>query len=316
MSEIRLIASKIFKRPNRITEIVVKVLEFVRQDDKSAREFVDEFKKVSNYKQGPPDAPITLNKIACIDDWENLEFKQTLAELFDGKVVTYMHRKHWEWVLGIIAIKRFGLLNNKIKGLAVGAGKEDVLFYLANNINQVYATDLYRGDWEEAPSDFPDNPKKYAPFNYREDGLTALRMDGTRLEFPDETFDFVFSFSSIEHFGGDRHAGSLRSVKEMERVLKKGGIAAIATEYVINGKEHKEFFNNQNLYADLIDHLQMKLIEPLNLELNPTTLDNVLDFYSAVHWTKGDLEYQNRHPHIVIRARNMLHTSIMLVFQK
>jgi len=316
MSKIRVIESKIFKRPNKITEIVVGVLEFVRQDDKEVREFLEEFKKASNYKHNAVDVPIGLNKIACINDWENIEFKQTLGELFNGKVVSYMHRKHWEWVLGLIALKRFDLLNYKTKGLAVGAGKEDVLFYLANTINHVYATDLYRGDWEEAPSDFPENPNKYAPFNFQEKRLTALRMDGTKLEFPDETFDFVFSFSSIEHFGGERHAGALQSVKEMERVLKKGGIAAIATEYVINGKEHKEFFNNQNLYTDLIDHLQMKLIEPLNFELNPSTLDNVLDFYSAVHWTSADQKYKNSHPHIVIRARNMLHTSIMLVFQK
>lgn len=316
MPKIRVIISKIFKRPNMITEIAVRVLEFVRQDDKNIREFVDEFKKLSNYKQGATDAPMRLNKIACIDDWENLEFQQTLRELFNGKVVSYMHRKHWEWVLGLIAVKRLDMLNNKIKALAVAAGKEDVLFYLANTIDHVYATDLYRGDWEESPYDFPENSKKYAPFNYREEGLTAVRMDGTRLEFPDEIFDFVFSFSSIEHFGGGRHVGALRSVKEMERVLKKGGIAAIATEYVINGKDNKEFFNKQSLYADLVDHLQMKLIEPLNLELNPRTLDNVLDFYSAVHWTNGDLEYKNSHPHVVIRTRNLLHTSIMLVFKK
>ena len=316
MPKIRVIASKIFKRPNRISEIAVRVLKFVRQDNKNIQEFVDEFKKLSNYKQGATNALMRLNKIACIEDWENSEFQQTLRELFNGKVITYVHRKHWEWVLGLIAVKRFGMLNNKIKALAVAAGREDVLFYLANTIDHVYATDLYRGDWEESPYDFPENPKKYAPFNYREEGLTAVRMEGTRLEFPDETFDFVFSFSSIEHFGGDRHVGAMRSVKEMERVLKKGGIAAIATEYVINGKDHNEFFNKQSLYADLVDHLQMKLIEPLNLELNPRTLDNVLDFYSAVHWADRDLDYKNNHPHIVIRSRNLLHTSIMLVFKK
>jgi len=316
MSQIRVILSKIYKRPNMVTEIAVRVLEFVRQDDKNIREFVEELKKNSDYKQAAIDTPTTLNKIACIDDWENLEFQQTLRELFSGKVVSYIHRKHWEWVLGLIALKRLDMIHNKIKALAVAAGKEDVLFYLANTIDHVYATDLYRGDWEESPYDFPENPKKYAPFKYREEGLTALRMDGTKLEFPDETFDFVFSFSSIEHFGGDRHVGALRSVKEMERVLKKGGIAAVATEFVINGKEHKEFFNKQNLYADLIDQLQMKLIEPLQLELNPKTLDTLLDFYSAVHWANEDLEYKNSHPHILIRTRNLLHTSIMLVFKK
>jgi ubiquinone/menaquinone biosynthesis C-methylase UbiE len=46
-------------------------------------------------------------------------------------------------------------------------------------------------------------------------------MDGIRLEFPSETFDIAFSFSSIEHFGGETHEGALKSLKEMKRVLKK-----------------------------------------------------------------------------------------------
>ena len=60
-------------------------------------------------------------------------------------------------------------------------------------------------------SDFLKNPKKYSPFPYKEDALTVLRMDGTRLEFPSKTFDIAFSFSSIEHFGGRNHEGALKS---------------------------------------------------------------------------------------------------------
>jgi ubiquinone/menaquinone biosynthesis C-methylase UbiE len=63
-------------------------------------------------------------------------------------------------------------------------------------------------------------------------------MDGTKLEFPSNTFDIAFSFSSIEHFGGENHSGALKGLKEIERVLKPGGIAVITTEYIINNKEH------------------------------------------------------------------------------
>ena len=122
----------------------------------------------------------------------------------------------------------------------------------------MYATDLYGKieNWNNAsPSDFHKNPNKYAPFSYNEDALTVLRMDGTRLEFPSETFDIAFSFSSIEHFGGGNHSGALKSLKEIERVLKKGGIAIIATEYIINDKDHPEFFNRKTIYSDLIDKL-------------------------------------------------------------
>jgi ubiquinone/menaquinone biosynthesis C-methylase UbiE len=61
-------------------------------------------------------------------------------------------------------------------------------------------------------------------------------MDATNLEFPSESFDIAFSISSIEHFGGKNHSGALRSLKEIERVLKTGGIATISTEYILNDK--------------------------------------------------------------------------------
>ena len=94
-----------------------------------------------------------------------------------------------------------------------------------------------------SPSDFHDNPNKYAPFLYKTEALTVLTMNGTRLKFPLETFDIAFSFSSIEHFGGKNHSGALKAMKEIERVLKKDVIVVIATEYIINDKSHPEFFN-------------------------------------------------------------------------
>ena len=162
---------------------------------------------------------------------------------------------------------------------------EPIPFYLANKVKHVYATDLY-GELEEwnnaSPSTFLNNPKKYALFPYKEDALTVLRMDGTKLEFPSETFDIAFSFSSIEHFGGKDHAGALKSLKEIERVLKPGGIAVIATEYIINDKDHPDFFNRKTIYSDLIDKLDsLKLVEPLDLRITTKTLDTVVD-YSGV----------------------------------
>ncbi|HZD83189.1 MAG TPA: class I SAM-dependent methyltransferase, partial [Nitrososphaeraceae archaeon] len=162
-------------------------------------------------------------------------------------------------------------------------------------------------------------PKKYAPFPYKENALTVLRMDGTKLEFPSESFDIAFSFSSIEHFdGGKNHSGALRSLKEMERVLKPGGLAVITTEYIINDKEHPEFFNKRTIYSDLIDKLErLKLVEPLDLRITTKTLDTVIDYSSiGVSWNNINNDYKRTHPHIVLRIKNILFTSIMLVFQK
>jgi len=193
-------------------------------------------------------------------------------------------------------------------------------FYLANKIDHVYATDLYNaGSWSAAaPTNFLENPKAYAPFPYREEGLTVMRMDGTKLEFPSESFDIAFSFSSIEHFGGKNHSGSLRSLKEIERVLKPGGIAVIATEFIINNKNHYEFFNRNTLFSDLLNKVDLlRLVTPIDFGVSAETLDTILDFFRIdMNWNKFDDEFKRQHPLIVLRARNIVFTSIMLVFSK
>jgi SAM-dependent methyltransferase len=313
--------------------------EAERQAQKETSDFISHLKQTSPYYINPQDKP-KLNRLCYIEDWKNMEIKNIISELQKASSSDYIHRKNWEmntnivnirkpgfihrkdweWALGIVAMRRFGKLTKNSKAIGVGAGREEVLYYLANNINHVYATDLYDAkDWKNfAPSDFPENPKKYAPFSYNEDALTVLRMNGTKLEFPSENFDIAFSFSSIEHFGGKNHLGALRCLREIERVLKRGGIAVIATEYIINNKEHHEFFNRRTIYSDLIDKLEkLQLVEPLDLRLTTNTLDTVIELFSIdANWDNIDEEYKKTHPLILIRARNMLFTSVMLVFQK
>src|SRR6188472_1939925 len=294
-------------------------------DEKEVFELTSYLKRTSPYHITNPSDQPKLNRLCYVEDWENSEIKEALAELQKLSSEGFIHRKDWEWALGIIAMRRFGKLNEKSTAIGIGSGTEPVPFYLSNKVKHVYATDLYgqNDGWKRAaPSDFPENPKKYTPFPYKEDALTVLRMDGTKLEFPSESFDIAFSFSSIEHFGGgDRknHSGALRSLKEIERVLKPGGLAVITTEYIINDKEHPEFFNRRTIYSDLIDKLErLKLVEPLDLRITSKTLDTVIDYSSAVHWdaSSNDDEFKKNHPLVLIRVGNILVTSLMLTLQK
>jgi SAM-dependent methyltransferase len=288
-------------------------------DEKETSDFISHLKQTSPYYINLHDKP-KLNRLCYVEDWKNGEIKETLSQLQKLNSQGFLHRKDWEWALGIVAMRRFDKLTKKSTAIGIGSGTEPIPFYLANNINHVYATDLYDAkDWKKAaPSDFPENPKKYAPFPYNEDALTVLRMNGTKLEFPSENFDIAFSFSSIEHFGGKNHSGALRSLREIERVLKRGGIAVIATEYIINNKEHHEFFNRRTIYSDLINKLEkLQLVEPLDLRLTTNTLDTVIELFSVdANWDNIDEEYKKTHPLILIRARNILFTSVMLIFQK
>jgi SAM-dependent methyltransferase len=307
-------------------------------EDSEVQSFIKRLKQISNNSYHvDPNGRMRLNKLCCIEDWENYEVREIIPKLQD---ITYydkcrgtlarkpgqIHRKDWEWTLGIIAMKRFGKLNKNSTAIGIGAGKELILFYLANHLGHLYATDLYSTkEWENfAPADFPENPSKYSPFPYNQSALTALRMDGTRLEFPSDSFDIVFSFSSIEHFGGENYSGALKSLKEMERVLKPGGIAIVATEYIINNKKPpdvtNQFYNEYTIYSHLINRLEvMKLVEPLDLTISQKTLDKgIIDAGKAVDWDTSRVndDFKQANPYIVIKLGNILVTSIMLIFQK
>jgi SAM-dependent methyltransferase len=314
----------VLHHPSIIKSIIYgKRLDEIR-DDLDQVDNYETMKFISYMKQNIPyyiDSSNTLKlyRLCSLVDWNNDKIRQTISELHKSNPPSYIHRKAWEFAMGIIAMKRLNKLNMNSLVVGIGSGIEPIPFYLTNKVKHVYATDLY-GDlveWNrELPYTFLDYSKKYSPFSYKEDALTVLRMDGTRLEFPSETFDIAFSFSSIENFGGRNNEGALKSLKEMERVLKKDGIAVIATEYTFNDKDHPEFFNRKTIYSDLIDKLDsLKLVEPLDLRITLKTLDTVIDFSKAVY-LDNDLNFKKTHSLILLRFRNILFTSIMLVFQK
>ena len=323
-------------------EIRAKVRELTTREyeiecEKEVFDYISFLKRTQPYSVNP-NSPLKLNKLCHVEDWQNNELSQIITELQYASSNDYIHgkgwdvekypvnnrkgaiyRKDWEWGLGVLAMKRFGKLNKESKAIGVGSATEEILFYLANRIDHVYATDLYDGKgWKNlVPIDFPENPKKYSPYPYNENTLTVMRMDATKLEFSDESFDIAFSFSSIEHFDGENHSGALRSMMEMERVLKPGGIAVVATEYMLNDKEHIEFFNRRTIYSDLIDKLdRLKLVEPLDLRTTTNTLDAIIDYQSSVNWLASPCEFKKSHPYVLIRVNDILVCSIMLVFQK
>lgn len=289
-------------------------------DEKEIYEFISHLKTNSAYELiKPPDEP-RLNRLCYVEDWENTEITAALSQLGKLSLEGFIHRKDWEWALGIIAMRRFNKLNESSRAIGIGSGTEPVPFYLSNKIKHVYATDLYgeNAEWHRsAPLDFLNNPGKYSSLPYKKDALTVLKMDGTSLDFKSEIFDIAFSFSSIEHFGGKNHSGSLVSLREMERVLKKGGIAVITTEFILNNKNHPQFFNLETIYSDLINRLEhLQLVEPLDLRTTSKTLNTVINFSEDMNWNSMDSNYKKNHPVIIIRIRNILFTSIMLVLRK
>src|SRR3712207_8913278 len=51
-------------------------------------------------------------------------------------------KRSWEWALAIVAMRRYGKLNNNSKAIGIASSKEPLLFYLANNVKDRKSTRL------------------------------------------------------------------------------------------------------------------------------------------------------------------------------
>jgi SAM-dependent methyltransferase len=266
-----------------------------------------------------------LNQLTDVFDWYNDSWTAELDALNSSPKYSppdFVHRKAWEWGQCMYGIKALEMLQPGFQALGVGVGYEPISYALSNHLEMVVATDLYEGwgTWgtNEGDPDVLENPDKYASIPYRKDHVSFQRMDGTKLEFPDNSFELVWSCSSIEHFGG--HEGSSRSMREIERVLKPGGIAAVITEFVLPQDQtseysgyHPEYFNLRCLYEYLIRPVpSMELVQPLDF--------SIPSYYRR--WpcklpeeAKAPHEGINK-PHIVLLKDGCLFTSVAMFLRK
>ncbi|MBS1817804.1 MAG: methyltransferase domain-containing protein [Acidobacteria bacterium] len=249
-----------------------------------------------------------LCELANPAKWDNPEWMDLLRSLGLSDDRFSMHRKPYELTQFVYGCTRLGALTADAEVLSVGAGHEIVLYWLANRVKHVVATDLYEGYWterrgREGDPSVLERPDEFAPFPYRQDRLTFMKMDGRQLDFPDNHFDIAYSLSSIEHFGGVD--GAAQTIREMTRVLRPGGILALATEYALDGPPGEDVFQPHEIHQ-LIAQPGLQLVEPID--------EAVWKRYSTVPVDVVHDPY--RTPHMVVHVFDTVFTSVMLFLRK
>jgi SAM-dependent methyltransferase len=267
-----------------------------------------------------------LNKVCNIEDWDIPTRRATMRRILPGFVAAFPqypaameHRKHWEFAQVLDGLTDLGALPPDGMVLAVAAGQEAVLFDLTNRVRWVFATDIYgTGNFAEKEADAAIllDPDSVAPFPYNRRRLVVQYMDALDLRYEDQTFDAVYSLSSIEHFGGVD--GVRRALSEQRRVVRIGGIVALTTEVVINGAEpleegHLLLSTPEQLVGVCESIPGLALVEPIDFSVSDRTGSSVLSLSDAVANSYNQVP---DYPHIILEHQGRHFTSVSVFLRR
>jgi SAM-dependent methyltransferase len=282
-------------------------------------------------------------KLCDVRDWDDPELLAAIDEILpEREAATHVERKVWEFAMLALFLEQTGRMSEATEALAVGAGDERIVFWLANRLGLVVATDIYgEGGFagREAGASMLEDPAAHAPFPYREYRLEVRWMDARHLEFPDESFDVVFSLSSFEHFGGPDDVAA--AARELGRVLRPGGHAFVVTECFVRrhplnaapvdlavrlatfGRKRKraglrrravvvEVFTPRELERLVVRPSGLELMQPLDLSLSAAGWENLTRTDAhGLHPATGDYW-----PHVLLQAGRSVFTSVALPLHK
>jgi SAM-dependent methyltransferase len=287
-------------------------------------------------------ATLGFNKVCEYEDFADPGLADTIRDVFRHEIKYFTpefpkgaeYRKYWEIAMSVRALRHFGVLREDAKILGVGAGTEATVFYLTNHTQRVFSTDLYlvSGSWQpSAPWFMLVSPDRFAPYAYRRDHLVVQHMDGRSLQYPDNTFDGIFSSGSIEHFGSWESIAA--ASYEMGRVLKPGGVMTISTEYRIDGPaggdgwDGARFFSRENLMRYIVQASGLELVDDFSLSVSAQTMASAksLRFYrpdvdaalakQGKYPRVGEIVWSH-YPHLVLTHEGYTYGSMHLTLRK
>jgi SAM-dependent methyltransferase len=129
----------------------------------------------------------------------------------------YRHFDHAALVVTDYLLKRNPLLKGRILDVGCGDGIIDLGIFLRLQPEELVGIDPFSG-FERLPEVISDN---HLPPDVLDDSrLKFLAEDGNAIPYPDDYFDVVVSWGSLEHIAG----GYGQTLREIRRVLKNGGL--------------------------------------------------------------------------------------------
>jgi Methyltransferase domain len=142
-------------------------------------------------------------------------------------------RKWWEWDYIADCAEQLGVLSPSTRAVGLGAGDEPLIFYFAQDCGHVIASDLYSSDtaWSEARFASTSHVLDASPIPYPRNRVEVLNADMRQTGIAEQSIDFVWSCSSIEHV--PTLVDIFAVFKEMDRIVRIGGYAILTTEYCV-----------------------------------------------------------------------------------
>lgn len=279
------------------------------------------------------------NKLCELEDFQREPLRGYIRDIFAHELQRFgedfpagrEYRKYWEVAMAAWSLADLGALHPASEILGVGTGTDPTAFWLTGKTRRVFATDLYlkEGEWSySAAAAMLADPGRYWPGPWNRKRLVVQHMDARELRYEDESFDGVFSASSLEHFGTP--ADVRRAIEEMHRVLKPGGVLSLSTEFRLEGTEAGLpgilMFTESDLRELFLAGLDWTPASEFDLRCSQATASCEVPFSEAAADVRAHLERHGEllyhelefsvYPHIVLREGELVWTSIHLALQR
>jgi SAM-dependent methyltransferase len=152
----------------------------------------------------------TIDSIAPTPPVSSLAWRKGHADWF------FRHFDHATWVVVSYLLDNSPLLKGRILDVGCGDGITDLGIALRTGCEELVGIDPFRG-YERLPEILAD---KHLPTDTIPPNLRFMAESANALPFPDDRFDVVVSWGSLEHIAG----GYDKALAEIRRVLRPGGL--------------------------------------------------------------------------------------------